>query len=136
MNRTALLALVTTAALLAGCSGDDGPSAEDFRAGGCRDVAAPVLAIGAIAQDLGRSAPSEEVRKELTTAQDRLRKTAPDPAVSALTTDLVAAVGLARLRADTRSWTEDAGARIRTAYAALLAACTATPPSPGASSSA
>lgn len=113
-----------------GCTGggDELPSPEDFRAGGCSRLAPDVLSIAADVGRLGTtSTPPQEVRDSLAGAQSRVRKAQPtlEPDLTAATSSLVEAVGVVRLRADTRAYDPALGGDLRASADKLISICTA-----------
>lgn len=128
---TALLGLV----LLTGCTsspdkpaGPALPSEADFAQGGCADVAADVIAVGAALPRLGDGGMVDKpVRDSLRDSQDRLDSFAGGaaPEVKTALDDLVLRIGLVRIRADGNSYAAVLGDQLRTSYDAAVVACTA-----------
>lgn len=113
-----------------GCTGggDELPSPTDFRSGGCSRLAPDVLTIAGEAGRLGTtSTPPQEVRDSLAAAQSRVREAQPtlEPDLTAATSSLVEAVGVVRLRSDTRSYEAALGSELRTSADQLIGICTA-----------
>lgn len=120
-------------ALVGGCasrkSGADfqQPPVSAFRQGACQSMAPDILSIGRDARRLGTSAtPPQDVRDALKASQDRIRAVQPslDPDLAAPVEDLVIAVGVVRLRSDTKGFTTAAASDLSAAYQRLVDACT------------
>jgi hypothetical protein len=113
--------------LLSGCSSDGfaQPKASAFAAGSCRDMAAPVLALGKTLHGLGEAPPTTRQRDDLKAYQGLLRKVTPDSALATAYDDLVQNVGLVRLRADSNSYDRSVAQAAFTSYDVLVRACTA-----------
>jgi len=131
-----VLALATLAAVVtvyaSGSSGPKQPAVSAFAQGTCRTAAPDVLAIGRL---VGRLGTGKEVAakplNEMADAQNRLDviAKAAEPAYQPALRRLVTAVGLVRLRSQTRSYATSLGRDVASAYDGVLAVCTTRPAS-------
>ncbi len=125
MRRTLALPLL----LLAACGGPtfEQPDASTFRDGPCRAVAGNILSAGKLAHEIGASrSPSTKVRTDLKTAQDGLIAVRPalPTELSKPMEDLIVAIGLSRLRADSNSYDVSVTKGLASAYDGVVTACT------------
>jgi hypothetical protein len=82
------------------------PDPAEFRAGTCRSIAEPVLALARLDQHLHTAGkiPGAD-RRRLTAAQQRLRAAhGADPVLAGPLRDLVTSIGFVRLRSDTSTY--------------------------------
>ena len=134
MPATRLLApvlLVTVAACSGGGPSFSQPKPAAFSPGSCRELASPVLQLGKELHSLGGSNPTAAQRTALKTAQSAVRRQQPTLPTSLAppVQDMVTAVGVLRLRADTNSYDPALAGSALTAYQALVTVCTrAVPP--------
>lgn len=142
MRRAAIL-LLTVLSVVTACSGGrtsspstlKQPPVASFAAGPCRAMAPDLLAIQRDGQQLGSatSAP-RPVLDRLKDEQGRVRALQPglagDKVVGPVVEDLVIAVGVVRLDADTNVYLPSYAADLRRAAAAAVASCTGPAPSP------
>jgi hypothetical protein len=113
---------------LAACSGGgfDQPKASAFASGSCRDLAPSVLALGKDLHGLGSKPPSSGQREALTKDQGtvRARQASLPSTLAPDVQELVTAVGVLRLRADTNSYEPGLTKTAMSAYTAVVTACT------------
>ena len=116
-----------------GCSRDTAPPpfrqppVDSFAAGPCTTMAPAILSIGRDAQQLSTT-PSQAVLDRLTTAQATLRTQQADlqPLLQTPVADLVATVGVVRLRARIGSYAPALAQEVRVAYQRLIDVCVPT----------
>ena len=140
MNRlfVTLLLAPTVFAAVSGCSSSSSssfsqPKESTFSPGSCRQLAPAVLRLGRDIQDLGTKTPSASEQTTLKNDQQKVRDLQPglSAGVAPAVQDLVGAVGLMRIRADTNSYDGTLAGLALKQYRALVALCT----SPATSSS-
>ncbi len=131
-----LLLAPTLLAAVSGCSSSSSsfaqPKESSFSPGSCRQLAPAVLRLGRDIHDLGTKTPSGSQRTTLKIDQQKVRDLQPglSAAVSPAVQDLVGAVGLMRIRADTNSYDGTLAGLALKQYNALVALCTSPAASP------
>lgn len=138
MNRlfVTLLLASTLLAAVSGCTTSSNsfaqPKESTFNPGSCRQLAPAVLRLGRDIHDLGTKTPSASQRTTLKDNQQKVRDLQPglSAGVSPAVQDLVGAVGLMRIRADTNSYDGTLAGLALTQYHALVALCTRPAASP------
>ena len=138
MNRlfVTLLLAPTLLAAVSGCSSSSSsfaqPKESAFNPGSCRQLAPAVLRLGRDVHDLGTKTPSASQRTTLKDDQQKVRDLQPglSAGVAPAVQDLVGAVGLMRIRADTNSYDGTLAGLALKQYDALVALCTRPAASP------
>ncbi len=131
-----LLLAPTVLAAVSGCSSSSSsfaqPKESSFNPGSCRQLAPAVLRLGRDIHDLGTKTPSAAQRTTLKNDQQKVRdqQTGLSAAVAPAVQNLVSAVGLLRIRADTNSYDGSLAGLALTQYTSLVALCTSPAASP------
>lgn len=138
MNKLVVTLLLTPTVLAAvsGCTSSSSsfsqPKESAFNAGSCRQLAPAVLQLGRDVNDLGTKTPSVSQRTTLKDDQQKVRdlQTGLSAGVAPAVQNLVYAVGLLRIRADTNSYDGTLAGLALEQYKALVALCTSPAASP------
>ena len=138
MNRlfVTLLLAPTLLAAVSGCTTSSNsfaqPKESAFNPGACRQLAPAVLRLGRDIHGLGTKTPSGSERTTLKDDQQKVRDLQPglSAGVASAVQDVVGAVGLMRIRADTNSYDGTLAGLALKQYDALVALCTRPAASP------